>query len=1398
MSIAVSAPVDRDWTVTNLKPSSNYNSVHLTPRFFSHFFSWWSLFNGQMALPVRQGPLWQGIEKSGKKFGRHIATIKYNLLLSPVYISHVYKHKDAEDYGSGIVSATGLKMKMNSLMLDLHQRREEFNIDAEGKKRTTRASRLRINEAQLDFISADVRAVSVSIAGTDPGDMEKMTDETLDAYRREFASVDVSRFSISDKDYSWIDVDDFVELDWILPAEASPETKIIPLAYTPRFTYFRQTDHANSINCKTSISSPFGHEPTHYCVISAANDPRRVQRDIIQQNVDRIEEQLSRARKSVIEEQTKLARKTNGQSENDSHLEVLQKHCSDLVGKQQFLRSISKRLGAHLDDNVDESEGYRDENRSGNETDSKVQPSVEAMGAEPLSDYMNDFSNRFVVHNPQIKWNNSLRDIILRYIHQNSQRRGFVYYMSQRAVKFIQDILEDQRKSRSSAQYQYEYNSEEQDASPTSGEDEMNVEQRINQLLDDTRKVVNANDPKSVEGTHKSSDANKSGEDISDDFTALNSYHVRLIAPQIQLQSEKDTRSALVVSATALKLKVIQIMDKDRIFDEVSGLVQRRFSATMDNLQVFMTSTKTFSGKDLQLYLGNHYGTPKGSIWPPWVPFEAMFEFNISPCGFHRIVGRTSAGLRMDKYNPLRLKFNDNVKSNGGAANLNSETNDSGIDQLRFEFPQIKAVCNSDQYYAMYIIALDLMLYSEPLEKSRSERLEKIILASDFSDLTGAPELVRMLQDRIRDLEEIKTHMQINERNLDRDGWKSRIALDRELAVCEDELFFIMKAITTAQRQAVDRHQNGQSIGLLRWHITASEIGWHLLREGGKSLAEFQLQKAVYDRVDNNDGSNQSLVEIDRMHGLNCLPDAIYPDMIAPYLDKNSSIMDSRGTKMLRVRWLMLQAIAGIPIVDHFEVNLFPLKLQLEREIGKRLFEYIFPGSNSATSENGHFSPFALKSRFAPASDQEPYAGKADKEDPFIPVQSHSPSESASESMTGIGALELRLQPTLQPSVKDKGGLLKSKHSPHASHGEHYFRRFQHQHKPKSDQQHGLPQSSRVSSNGDLVALTSQGTHGLHGMKPDLSLYMDMDKHKRPSLQRINSPTKDGKQSKEMVSDDLTQMLTRASNYMTLAYVKVPSVVLCLSYKGRGQRNLEDINELVFRMPTLEYRNKTWSNLDLALQLKKDVIKALISHAGALVGNKFTHNRLMMKNHHHSRLRDAAAASTLTPTSIDSSADVSAATSEANSVADQRFGEDFEESPQDSFLTGRSSSSSIAISTASHEDALGIRATATEPATVDMAKSSRPVPAITRSLSFMSRNGGDGSLKNGASPSSAAADKSPGRMREKLSGLGQTLTRSPGGNGDGDSLARYVLKVDFLLPCRLQGLTFVAVPNARV
>ena len=1237
LSIAVVAPVDRDWSVTNLKPSSSYNSIHMTPRFFTHFLDWWSLFSGVMSLPVRQGRLFPGVEKSSKKFGRHLATIKYSLLLSPLFISHIYKHKDAEDYSADTVGATGLKLRIDSFMLDLHQRREEFSTQGKGRLRQTKTSAMRINQAQLDFISADIRAVSASIAGTSADDIKRATDEDLAALQDQTSvTPDTARFTIPDLDYLWIDMDDFVELDWILPAETHPETKIMPLAFAPRFTYFRQTDLRELASGDPGISSPFGDEPTHYCIMSQDNDPRSVQAELFKDRISVLRKQFATHQRILGEQELRVVRDGSKDPSLKDHFNLLSKQGEVLEEKRSFLEAIINDLSARVGhdtsqaDMKDDMTGFKLNAGRGHPKTLSVDPQ-----GEPLVDFASDFNNRFIVHNVQLKWNNSLRNIILRYVHQVSQRRGFVYYMSRRAVKFILDIVDEQRRSKEKNFEQSEQQASTGEPSPSVSytpkdkSNQLDLEERIQELLSDGKAFVNAVDNEPEQSPKHASEG--LGLDISEEFTPQNSYHVRLIAPQIQLQSEKNAKAVLAVTAKGMELKVVQIMDKTRIADDVSGLVQRRFSLDMDGVQFFVTTQKALT-KFMHLYSANRYGSPKGSAWPPWVPIEVNFDFKLNPFGWSRVVQKTSASLRYDKYNTLRLKYNDEVNKGEAGHSHDLEDPERRIDHLWVEFPHIRAICDSTQYYAMYLIVLDLLLYSEPLEKVRSERLEKIMLAADFSDLSGAPEMVVSLQERIRQLEEIKMHFQLHEKFLDRQGWQDRLIIEQDLTSCEDELFFMMKAITTAQRKHDDRSQTAQSNGLLRWYLSASEIVWHLMRDKNDPLMEIQLKHAAYDRTDNSDGSNYNTLEIARIHGLNLLRDALYPEMFAPYFENGQSFADNQGQdiKMLKVQWYMLEAIAGIPVLDQFEVNLFPLRVQLEREAGVKLFEYIFPNN----AEHGGPSPFMVKHKAVTENEDED--SEADASSPTTPI-SVSPESAETQPSTRSGSLEIRLRPTMGLSDSaQRNGVANAKMRAADTFGvpseSHRFKLFHGSNRSKSATRSQaslkLQTERTISRRRSGESLRSLGRSATGGSFTNMSsMNGNSEKVRRFGLHRTT--TKDTLVEKEKASDDLSQMMSRASNYMTLAYVRIPSVVLCLSYKGRGERNIEDVHNFVFRMPTLEYRNKTWSNLDLALRLKKDVIKALISHTGAIIGNKLSHHR--PNKNQQSRLREIANSSSLLP-----------------------------------------------------------------------------------------------------------------------------------------------------------------------
>lgn len=846
-----------------------------------------------------------------------------------------------------------------------------------------------------------------------------------------------------------------------------------------------------------------------------------------------------------------------------------------------------------------------------------TEPEMLGMDNSSFNDYVSDFDNRFIVHNLQAKWNNSLRNTILRYIHQINQRRGFVYYMSRRAVKFILDIIEERERESKILQMnvkeqEKQSNKSRPNSSRTSnisasgrstrensldqsGISPGTVQDQLKKLLDEANKYTstNSDSKEDIQWYMNNNTATKAcredvTKDISEDYLPLNSYHVRLIAPQIQLQSDKGKDSAVLVTAEGMQLNIISIMDKKRITDDVSGLVQRRYLVNMDNAQFFVTNASSFAQKSMWLHSANRYGASRKTSWPPWIPLENMFDFRNSPLGFSRIVDRTSAMLRYDKHNSLRLKYSDQVSDTDQTNETSKdETSDmeKRIDNVWVDFPKLQAKCNSAEYYAMFMIVQDVLLYSEPTEKLRSEKLEKIMLASDFSDLRGAPEMVERLQEKVNQLVELKHHLQTHSRQMDANVWDNVLTLDCELNNSEEELFFLMKAITTVQRKYEDKSSSAS--GTLRWYLSASDVVWNLLRidSGTLELAEFQLQDASYQRVDNADGSNYNTLDVRMMRGFNLLPNAVYPEMIAPYYSREPTKEEEESTRLLRVEWHMLEAIAGIPVINHFQVDLFPLKIQLEREIGEKLLEYIFPNNGK---EGAGFSPFnvqAMKSlpvQGVPLGNEIPNGAVDAKRDEGgdtsnnnseqnslldddeeytqnQPGLAFDPSKAASAPSIDVTPLSAVPQSTrLLPKVNSDTAINSMRFPPRTPNR-------QLTHKDSNEMLSIRTRRSNDSAAPSMHTILAEG-----GQKP--------------SRRKIFHRSSDKQQSQ---SDELTQMISRASSYMSLVYIKIPSVVLFLSYKGRGERNFEDVHEFVFKMPMLEYRNKTWSNLDLAMRLKK-------------------------------------------------------------------------------------------------------------------------------------------------------------------------------------------------------------------
>lgn len=262
---------------TNDRPTTNrHNSFHLSPKAFAHFFSWWDLFNppnGPMLLPIRQGSLYPSDKPPPVKFTRHLATLKYRFSLSPLFISHNYRQDSRTSWATGVTPFVGFKAVVESFQADLHQRDQMESIRDENTGLVKTKTHKPFSAAEVLAKGLDLRAMLAHfIEPEKPSvDLPPLPNSDFDASSSTRPPMpDSSKEELSSR---WVDMDDFVEVDWS-PNDEEPDIWLFTAAQCPHIMYFKKPDDAQATDgVHTSCSgvenmvSRFGDEDTHICVM---------------------------------------------------------------------------------------------------------------------------------------------------------------------------------------------------------------------------------------------------------------------------------------------------------------------------------------------------------------------------------------------------------------------------------------------------------------------------------------------------------------------------------------------------------------------------------------------------------------------------------------------------------------------------------------------------------------------------------------------------------------------------------------------------------------------------------------------------------------------------------------------------------------------------------------------------------------------------------------------------------------------------------------------------------------------------------------------------------------------------------------------------------------------------
>ncbi|KDR83645.1 hypothetical protein GALMADRAFT_235956 [Galerina marginata CBS 339.88] len=537
LSVSLASSTKTKGQKISLKPSNLY----LTPKIFAHFWSWCSLFDGVLTLPIRQGN-YHPSRPISPKLGRHLATLKYRISLPHLYFLHGYIDDARETWVDGVTPWVGLKGKVDEFQADMHQREEETTVPGPIPNTTRVVRKKPFYAAEVIMKGIELRAMLATFPEVKKQNAEMTAPPQRSNYRKH------TDLPVTPSTSIWYDMDDFVELDW--SSMEQPTLCLLPLASCPHFTFFKRNE---ALSGSHPQPSKFGSEHSHICLLG--KEP----------SVPKTQISLANARAMELRQ---FAQNESSSGGKNSSTAANPKSAMKMVTLLEDYIAVLKEVEIKPDS-----------------TQAKAAQSYHMPADIVSSDEWAEFDNVYQIHCPSIFMDSAVRDVMMQYYYCSRDRRGFEYHMATRAVKFIRDqanvALAGDREAESV-----------KDRSPTNTA-QLAASALRKMLKGDNGTKISVDvirDKNEVPGKIEPLDGWPEGVSLQKSHCCL------LLKPQIVLRGE-TSGDTLVVAAAQAKLQSFAIMDLLNFDDPVSGKVMSRNYTSLSGLQAFApTNVGTSNG----------------------------------------------------------------------------------------------------------------------------------------------------------------------------------------------------------------------------------------------------------------------------------------------------------------------------------------------------------------------------------------------------------------------------------------------------------------------------------------------------------------------------------------------------------------------------------------------------------------------------------------------------------------------------------------------------------------------------------------------------------------------------------------------------------------------------------
>ncbi|OAC99376.1 hypothetical protein MUCCIDRAFT_84313 [Mucor lusitanicus CBS 277.49] len=945
------------------------NAMYLSPCFVNHFQQWFRLFGSPVSIPIRQGKLFPTAEVKARSFGELLNTIKYKIVVNPLAIGFFIS--DQETYlnmkGAGSV---GLKARVNSFSVDLHSRREMIrpSNSEETVQEDLLKTEINFHEAEVELSDIDLRVIRArhrnkanTPTASQPPSAKSVAESTAYSQEASFFDGDNDESCYS---FQWIDAKDFVILDAVnkQPFLSRSKIDVFPFAFSPLFYYMKQHDEPGAEKRDYL-------RRTHECTIGNGMDSHEFQKTYLNQraaDLDKVIENHDKQLDIIIHAMNVY--KNQNEDLTDEHA-LLVKKIDHLRVKRYMLHTYIAQL--ILENELNMTTEDADTRGSPHTTTSSICRRDELSRWETL---MGRFKDRYFVHNPQIIWNSSVRDAVYYmrdiYNHRSVQSLN----LSARCLRFLEDLVK-------MAEKQQQWKPDVPDATATA-ESSVSTQALIDKLLaerpnkfvaynereeDKKQPKENVSSPSSstsFDGIHVFDDTADNVNDpdyqyknIPDSYEMQSSYLIDMINPQFICQSEKGLDHLILLTNDRIHIKRFRIIDNSTggggAADKDVRLVKSRIIANLDNAQL-LVARKVQEVHSYHSLAPNCYGQFQERHWAVWTQPEQLWYYRELKHfeNFQRVATQLSGTMQLDLYNHLRIKIN---KYNN---TLRKSPFEDRTNTIQMHFPHVKLTLNSLQSHILYYTVAHLLLGSDrsPREKTRLSKFRDVMLAAERSDLAETVKQVGVLQSRSRYLLDLHRRFLSELPYLDTFGLREFNKNKSKMNQSLEKLYMVVDAIRSIQTFRRDIHLE-ESDSAKRFIFTSDEIIWEATMDNGdvqSPLCEWKLINTKYVRVDKPNGSHKNTVEVDQFQIKNTTESPVFVNVLEAYKDPSSTSLaepDFSRHKMLSGVLDSLPPVGGIPVIQHLEINLLPLHLQISTAFGTAMKDYFFPRvSSSATS----------------------------------------------------------------------------------------------------------------------------------------------------------------------------------------------------------------------------------------------------------------------------------------------------------------------------------------------------------------------------------------------------------------------------------------------------------------